>query len=177
MMYRWRGDADFKEFQGYLSFLIGHTAEMIELVATQRHDSGEYIYTLEDSIHLWETEVGLLDLLFPNGDYQINAQLGESACNFLCVAYLRKQNCAEALKWLGRGADFAIYMDTYDFDTPHTSPILRGYLSGGWIMEAEGNRSQSMLEWMENHYEVAILRSDARYQALLDKLKKVAKKP
>ena len=177
MMYRWRGDADFKEFQGYLSFLIGHTAEMIELVATQRHDSGEYIYTLEDSIHLWETEVGFLDLLFPNGDYQINAQLGEIACNFLCVAYLRKQNCAEALKWLGRGADFAIYMDTYDFDTPHTSPILRGYLSGGWIMEAEGNRSQSMLEWMENHYEVAILRSDARYQALLDKLKKVAKKP
>ena len=177
MMYRWRGDADFKEFQGYLSFLISHTAEMIELVATQRHDSGEYIYTLEDSIHLWETEVGFLDLLFPNGDYQINAQLGEIACNFLCVAYLRKQNCAEALKWLGRGADFAIYMDTYDFDTPHTSPILRGYLSGGWIMEAEGNRSQSMLEWMENHYEVAILRSDARYQALLDKLKKVAKKP
>ena len=177
MMYRWKGDADFKEFQGYLLFLIAHTAEMIELAATQRHDNGEYIYTLEDRIRLWETEVRFLDLIFPNGDYQVNAQFGEMACNFLCISYLRKQNCAEALKWLERGVDFAIYMDTYNFDAPHTSPVLRGYSSGGWIMEAEGNRSQSMLEWMENHNEIAVLRSDVRYQVLVDKLKKVAKKP
>ena len=177
MMYRWKGDADFKEFQGYLLFLIAHTAEMIELAATQRHDNGEYIYTLEDMIRLWKTEVRFLDLIFPNGDYQVNAQFGEMACNFLCISYLRKQNCTEALKWLERGVDFAIYMDTYNFDAPHTSPILRGYSSGGWIMEAEGNRSQSMLEWMENHDEIAVLRSDVRYQVLVDKLKKVAKKP
>ena len=177
MMYRWKGDEDFKEFQQYLSFLIAHTAEMIELAATQRYDNGEYIYTLEDSIHLWETELKFLDLLFPNEDYYLYAQLGEVACNFLCVSYLRKQNCEEALKWLEKCADFAIHMDTYNFDAPHTSPILRGYSSGGWIMEAEGNRSQSLLEWMENHYEAAVLRSDTRYQALIDKLKKVAKKP
>ena len=177
MRYRWRGDAGFEEFQKYLSFLIDHTAEMIGLAATQRHDNGDYIYSLEDKICLWQTEVGFLDLLFPDGDYQIKAQLGESACNFLCVAFLRKQNYEEALNWLERGADFAIHMDTYDFDAPHTSSIMRGYSSGGWIMEAEGNRSQSMLEWMENHYEVDVLRSDARYEALVDRLKKVAKKP
>ena len=177
MMYHWKGDEDFKEFQKYLSFLIAHTAEMIELAATQRHDNGEYIYTPEDRIRLWETEVGFLDLLFSNGDYQTNAQLGEIACNFLCVSYLRKQDCDEALKWLERGADFAIHMDTYNFDAPHTSPILRGYSSGGWIMESDGNRSQSMLEWMKNHREVEVLRSDARYQAIVDRLKKIAKKP
>ena len=177
MMYRWKGDADFKEFQEYLSLLISRTAEIIGLAATQRHDNGDYIYSLEDKICLWQTEVGFLDLLFPDGDYQIKAQLGESACNFLCISYLRKQDCAEALKWLERGVDFAIHMDTYDFDAPHTSPILRGYSSGGWIMEAEGNRSQSMLEWMENHYEVDVLRSDIRYEVLVDRLKKVAKKP
>ena len=74
-------------------------------------------------------------------------------------------------------ADFAIHADTYDFDAPHTSPILRGYSSGGWIMEAEGNRSQSMLEWLTNDDEAAALRTDARYEALVDRLKAVAKKP
>jgi hypothetical protein len=177
MMYRWKGDADFEEFQGYLSFLIYRTAEMIELAVGQRHDNGEFIYPLEDRIGLWKTEVSFLDLLFPDGDYQIKAQLGEVACSFLCTAYLRKQNCEEAWKWMERGADFAIHMDTYDFDAPHTSPILRGYSSGGWIMEAEGNRSQSMLEWLTNDDEAAVLRSDARYEGLINRLKAVAKKP
>jgi transcriptional regulator with XRE-family HTH domain len=177
MMYRWKGDADFKEFQEYLSLLISRTAEMIGLAATQRHDNGEFIYTLEEIIHLWETEVRFLDLVFPNGDYQSYAQLGESACNCLCVAFLRKQNFEEAWKWLEKGADFAIYMDTYDFDFAHTSTILRGYSSGGWIMEADGNRSQSLLEWLEINNEVAVLRSDSRYGEIVERLKKVAKKP
>ena len=177
MRYHWKGDADFEEFQGYLSFLLYRTAEMIERAAVQRHDNGEFIYSLEDSIHLWKTEVGFLDLLFPDGDYQYKAQLGEAACSLLCTAYLRKQNYEEAWKWLNKSADFAIHMDTYDFDAPHTSPILRGYSSGGWIMEADGNRSQSLLEWLEINNEVAVLRSDARYEVLVDRLKKVAKKP
>ena len=177
MMYRWKGDADIEEFQGYLSFLIYHTAEMIELAVGQRHDNGEFIYPLEDRIHLWKTEVGFLELLFPDGDYQYKAQLGEAACSLLCTAYLRKQNYEEAWKWLEKSADFAIQMDTYDFDAPHTSPILRGYSSGGWIMEAEGNRSQSMLEWLTTDDEAAVLRSNARYETLVDRLKAVAKKP
>ena len=107
-------------------------------------------------------------MLFPNGDYQITAQLGEIACSFLCTAYLRKQNYEEAWSWLEKGADFAIHMDTYDFDAAHTSPILRGYLSGGWIMEAYGNRSQTLLEWLTNDEKVAVLRSHARYEVLVD---------
>ena len=177
MMYRWKSDADFEEFQGYLSFLIYHTAEMIELAVGQKHDNGEFIYPLEDRIHLWKTEIGFLELLFPDGDYQIKAQLGEVACSFLCTAYLRKQNYEEAWKWLEKGADFANHMDTYDFDAAHTSPILRGYSSGGWIMEAEGNRSQSLLEWLTNDEEAAVLRNDVRYKTLVDRLKAVAKKP
>ncbi|MBR2431364.1 MAG: hypothetical protein IKB23_00425, partial [Clostridia bacterium] len=58
----------------------------------------------------------------------------------------------------------------------HTSPILRGYSSGGWIMEEEGNRSATMLEWLTNDEETDILRSDARYESLTDRLKAVAKK-
>lgn len=177
MMYHWKGDADFEEFQGYLSFLIYHTAEMIELAVCQRHDNGEFIYPLEDRIHLLKTEVGFLELLFPDGDYQIKAQLGEVACSLLCTAYIRKQKYEEAWQWLEKGANFAIHMDTYDFDAPHTSPILRGYSSGGWIMEAEGNRSKSMLEWLTTDDEAVALRSDTRYEPLVNRLKKVAVKP
>ena len=177
MMYRWKGDADFEEFQGYLSFLVYHTVDMIELAVAQRHDNGEFIYPMEDRIHLWKTAVSLLELVFPNGDYQIKAQLGEIACSFLCTAYLRSGELESMWYWIEKGADFAIHMDTYDFDAPHTSPVLRGYVSGGWIMEANGNRSQSMLEWLKNDDEAAILRSDARYEALVERLAKVAQKP
>ena len=177
MMYRWKGDADFEEFQGYLSFLVYHTIDMIELAVAQRHDSGEFIYPIEDRIQLWKTAVSLLELLFPNGDYQMKAQLGEIACSFLCTAYLRRREFENVWYWIEKGADFAIHMDTYDFDAPHTSPILRGYVSGGWIMEANGNRSQSMLDWLRKDDEAAPLRSDARYDALVERLAKVAQKP
>ena len=150
---------------------------MIELAVGQKHDNGEFIYPIEDRLRLWKTEVSFLDLLFPDGDYQIKAQLGEIACSFLYTAYLRKQNYEEAWNWLEKGADFAIYMDTHDFDAPHTSPILRGYSSGGWIMEAEGNRSQSILNWLTNDKEAAIMRADERYETLVARLKAVAKKP
>ena len=177
MMYRWKGDTDFEEFQGYLSFLIVSTAEMIELAVCQKHDNGAFIYPLEDRIHLWETAVSLLELLFPSGDYQSKAQLGEIACSFLCTANLRKGNHEQTWRWLEKGADFAIHMDTYDFDAPHTSPILRGYSDGGWIMEAEGNRSQSLLRWLTTDEEATALRDDPRYDELVNRLKKVAKKP
>ncbi len=177
MMYRWKGDADFKEFQDYLSFLIYHTAEMIELATAQRHNNGDFIYSLEDRIRLWETEISFLELLFPDGDFQYEAQLGEIACSFLCTVYLGKQDCEEAWKWLEKGADFAVHMDTYDFGAPHTSPILRGYSDGGWIMEAEGNRSKSMLDWLTKDEKAAVLRSDARFVPLVNRLEKTAKNP
>ena len=89
---------------------------------------------------------------------------------------IRNNDLENAWKWIDKAADFAIHMDTYDFNAPHTSPILRGYSSGGWIMEAEGNRSQSMLEWLTNDDEATVLRTDARYEALVNRLQAVAKK-
>lgn len=176
MMYRWKGDAGFEEFQGYLSFLISHTAEMLAIAAAQKHDDGAFIYPPEDRIRLWKTEVGFLELLFPDGDFQITAQLGEAACSFLCTAYLKQQNDEEVWKWLEKGAAFAIHMDTYQSDAAHTSPVLRGYASGGWIMEAGGNRSQGMLDWLTTDDEAAALRSDARYEVIVNRLKAAAKK-
>ena len=69
-----------------------------------------------------------------------------------------------------------IHADTYDYDAPHSTPILRGFADGGVIMEAEGNYSQTFLDWITTDDEVAVLRSDTRYEALVNRLKKVAKK-
>lgn len=177
MTYRWKGDADREEFQSYMAYLICHTLEMIGLAVGQRHDDGSFFYSLEDRIRLWKTEITLLETLFPDEDYHFNAQLGESACSFLCTAYLRKGEHEEAWYWLQRGADFAVHMDTYGFETPHTSPVLRGYVSGGWIMEANGNRTQALLDWLTSDEEAEAFRSDARFHELVSRLKKVAKKP
>lgn len=177
MIYRWHGDADFAEFQRYLSYLIYQTANMLELAAHQRHDDKTFVYSLEERIRLWETEVALLELLFPDGDYQYKAQLGESACQFLFDAYLKAQQYEDAFRWLRKAADFAIHMDTYDFDAPHTSPVLRGYSDGGWIMEAEGNCTQAMLDWLHENSEAEIFRGDPRYGELISRLQKTAKKP
>ena len=58
-----------------------------------------------------------------------------------------------------------------------TSPILRGYSSGGWIMEASGNRSQSILHWLTTDNKLEAYRSDPRYEAMVSRLEKVAVKP
>ena len=88
----------------------------------------------------------------------------------------RSKDYESALKWLEKAAEFAIHMDTYDFDAAHTSPILNGYSDGGWTVGEDGNRSHSLLEWLTDDDEVAVLRSDARYETLVERLKKTAKK-
>ncbi len=50
---------------------------------------------------------------------------------------------------------------------------------GGWIMEAEGNRSQMMLDWLLNDDDdqAKVLRSSPRYEPLISRLKETARKP
>ena len=114
-------------------------------------------------------------MLFPDGDYHFKAQLGEQACSHSCDTYLKSQNYEEAWFWLEKGAEFAIHMDTYDFDSPHTSLVLHGYVEGGWIMGEEGMHTQSLLNWLTTSDEIEIWRSDVRYESLVDRLKKIAK--
>ena len=177
MMYHWKGDADFEKRQSYISYLICQLISVIGCACAHRHDNDKMIYSTEERIKLHKLQVDLLELLFPDQDYQYLAQEGEIACSHIAILLIRNNDLKTAWKWIEKSADFAINMDFYNFDAAHTSPVLRGYSDGGWIMEAEGNRSQSLLEWLTNDDEAAVLRSDARYQALVDRLKKVAKKP
>ena len=177
MMYRWKGDADFEKRQSYISYLICQLISVIGCACGHCHDNDKMIYTAEERIQLHKLQVDLLELLFPDKDYQYLAQEGEIACSHIAIIFIRNNDPENAWKWLEKSADFAISMDTYDFDADHTSPVLRGYSDGGWIMEAEGNRSQSMLNWLTTDDEAAVLRADPRYETLVARLKAVAKKP
>ena len=44
-------------------------------------------------------------------------------------------------------------------------------------MESNGNRSQCLSEWLTTDEEITILRSDTRFEQLINRLKEVAKKP
>ena len=177
MVYRWEGNKAFNERQKYIEFLLHELISMISCTSGHRGDDGTMMLSWNERKALRKLELDLIEVLFPNGDYQYFAQYAEMVCSFFVADAFREKDFDRLWYWLNRGADFAIHADTYDFDEPHTSPILRGYSSGGWIMEAEGNRSQSLLEWLTNDDEASVLRSDARYEVLVDRLKKVAKKP
>lgn len=176
MRYRWKGDAGFEKFQGYLDFLIGRVVEMLAIAAEQRHDDDSYIYSVEDRICLWKTRVALLELLFPDGDYLFYALYGDQACTYLCSLYLDKGDYEEAWYWLEKRADFVIHMETYDFNAPFTSPILRGVIPGGWIVIRGDEFSQKMLDWLTTDEEATVLRNDKRYENLVNRLKVVPKR-
>ena len=179
MVYRWEGNEAVKERQKYIEFLLHELLSMITCLSGHRGDDGKMIFSWGERKELRKLELDLIETIFHNGDYQYFAQYAEMVCSFFVTDSFREKDYDKVWYWLYKGADFAIHSDTYDFNVPHTSPLLRGYSDGGWIMEAEGNHSQSMLEWLttDTDEDVSALRSDARYQALVDRLKKVAKKP
>ena len=176
MLFNWNGKSDLTEMQDYISYLINQLICAINNCCDFFED-GKKLFSTEERMKLFELQVNLLETLFPNKDYQLQAQLGEIACSHLITMFVRENDIEKAWYYLEKVVDFAIHMDTYDFDMPHTSPVLRGYSSGGWIMELNGNRSQCLSEWLTTDEEITILRSDIRFEQLINRLKEVAKKP
>jgi transcriptional regulator with XRE-family HTH domain len=177
MLYRWKGDADLIKLQEYIFYLINQLIQAIDCLSRHRHDDDQMLYSIDEQIELNKHIVDLLELFYSEGDYQYMAQYGEIACEQLVMCFLKNNDHDNVWLWLNKSVDFAIHMDTYDFAVPHTALILRGYLDGGWIMEACGNRSQLLLDWLNTAEEFEILRSDTKFDRLISRLKKFAKKP
>lgn len=176
MLWIWEGDADFAKKQDFIHYLIYQLVSAIGSASLHRHDDDTMIYVAEDRMRLHKLQVDLLELLFPDKDYQNVAQVGWMACLQMGRLFLQNNDLENAWKWLEKSADFAIHMDTYDFEGKHTSPVLRGYSDGGSIPEAEGNISQMTLNWLLEE-EFDILRTDERYEMFVERVKKFAKKP
>ncbi|MBQ7761246.1 MAG: helix-turn-helix domain-containing protein [Clostridia bacterium] len=176
MLFNWNGKGDLAEIQEYISYLINQLICAINNCCGF-FENGKKLFSNEERMKLLELQVELLEALFPDKDYQLQAQLGEIACSHIATMLIRENNIKGAWHYLEKAVDFAIHMDTYDFNAPHTSLILRGYSSGGWIMESNGNHSQCLLEWLTTDEEASILRFAPRYKQVINRLKEVAIKP
>ena len=150
---------------------------MIHCLKGHCDDNGKMIYSWEERKELNQFEIDLLECLYPDGDYQQNAYYGATASYFIFKDFFNKQDYENAWYWLERCVDYNVHADTYDYDAPHSTPILRGFSDGGVIVEATGNYSQSFLDWITTDDEVAVMRSDPRYETLVARLKSAAKKP
>jgi hypothetical protein len=177
MVYRWKGTEGFNERQKYMHFLVNELFSMIDCLKGHCDDNGKIIYSWEERKELNQFEINLLECLYPDGDYQNNAYYGATASYFMFRDFFKGQDYENAWIWLERCVDYNVHADTYDYDAPHSTPILRGFADGGAIVEATGNYSQSFLDWITTDDEVAILRTDARYEPLVARLKAAAKKP
>ena len=176
MLWIWEGDADFAKKQDFIHYLIYQLVSAIGAAGIHRHDDGTMFYAPEDRMRLHKLQVDLLELLFPDKDYQNVAQVGWMACLHMGRLFLQNNDFENTWKWLEKCADFAIHMDTYDFEGKHTSPVLRGYSDGGSIPEEVGNISQMTLNWLLEE-EFDVLRTDSHYEMFVERLKEIAKKP
>lgn len=162
----------------FLAALIEQLLTALTLIASHyRADGGGYLYSDEDRISIFEQIVGITELLFPDGDYQLKAQDAEEACDGLARIYLKQGDTDRALDWLERACQFIAHFDTYEFDAPHTSPALRGYADGGWIPEDGCGRSDAFLQYLQQESAFAPLRGASRFDAIMAELRKTAKRP
>lgn len=175
--YGMKGNDSMAKRQEFLSSIIHYLTDVLVLIAGHLNEDGSFVYPIEDRIKLWEQIVSVIELLFPDGDYQLAAQTAEGACSFLTETYLSQGEVEKSIYWLQKGCDFAIHFDTYDWEAKHTSPALRGYCDGGWIMENGCNHSANLLDFILNDKRVDIIRNDPRVKNVLTRAKEVAVMP
>lgn len=177
MVYRWRGDEGFKARRKYMYSLLCELFSMIGCAAGHIGDNGKFIYSAEEQAELNRLKYDLVKRIFPDGDYCYFACEADIACSRMVDYYLKNGDVEAAWEWLEKGVEAAVHFDTYNFDSRHTSPILKGESAHGWVPEACGNNTQCLLSWLENSKEAAQLRAYSKFPELLGKLKKHAKKP
>lgn len=177
MMWNWTGTKGYEQRRDYIFALIHDLITAMMLNTEQFDDDGKRIYSAKERDILRRQTLSAADVLYPDGDYQSLAQILQNVSDWLCQDALRRNDFDAALDALERSCDFVIHFDTYDFDAAHTSLPLRGFSDGGWIMEADGNRSAGMLEILRTDHDLDPIRDDPRFSVILSRLKQTTKKP
>jgi len=179
LMWNWTGmgTKGYEQRREYIFALIHDLITALMLNTEQFDDDGKRIYSAKERDILRRQTLSAADVLYPDGDYQSLAQILQNVSDWLCQDALRRKDFDAALDALERSCDFVIHFDTYDFDTAHTSLPLRGFSDGGWIMEADGNRSAVMLEILQTDHDLDPIRDDPRFAAIIERLEQTAQKP
>ncbi len=165
-----------KSIGEYILFSFSRIAEGLVKLAQSEAENG-YLFSANDRLKMYKQAMEIGKVFFCNGDYNFFAQYGENSCFGMALTYAEICDTENAITSLEEAASFAIHFDTYDENAPHTSPGIRGIISGGWIMEKDGNRSAQMLDDLNKNNHWNSIRNDSRFIHLLEKLKEYAKKP
>lgn len=177
MLYRWNGDNEYREMQEYFDFCVYQMLVLLRDIGYAQHDDGKFIYSSDERKKLLQMSIDLLDFIYPDGDYGSMAQEGYQACGRLANYCLKEKDYDEVFYWLEKGVDFAIKSDLCTDDDIYTSLPLRGLSSGRLIIEEYGNLSQSTIDWLTADKDFDVIRSDPKYDVLINRLKEYAFKP
>jgi hypothetical protein len=140
-------------------------------------DGEKYIYSDNDRLIMYKQSAEIVKTFFCDGDYYFFAHYGENAYYGMACVFMENGDTKKALDCLEEVVGFCSHFDTYGCDASHTSPAVRNFIDGGWIMEKEGNRSAQMLDELIASNLWDTVRDDKRFISILEKLKMYAKKP
>lgn len=171
-----KGEERLVQRQEYLSTLVTQLVETMSLISFHNGDDGKFIYSESDRIKILKQIVDIVDILYPECDYQYKAQYAEQACLLLINIYAKNNDEENTLYWIEKACDYIICFDTYDFEAEHTSPAFRGYSDGGWIPENGKNHSAEFLEYLSNS-KFDVIRSHGLFKKVISRLKQIAVMP
>lgn len=137
-------------------------------------EGGEYFFSEEERLAIYEKILACAALFFEEGDYMYVAEIVEKAAEEAARICADAGDMDRAFRFAEKCADACIQFDTYDWNAPHKSLLWRGFVIGGYQI-GEHNHSYEMVERFAADDDFAILRESARFDGLLRRLQTVAK--
>ena len=177
MMWRWGFDSEaLAKRQGYFSDLLHELLYTLLLIPNSKK------YSREETIQIWKQIIDITEIIFPNGDYHVFAQIAATTCDCIARKYLQNGEKEECLYWFERACDYIVYLDTYDTNpintapAPHTSLALNGVKGSRWIKENGRTMSEEYLKAWHEGKEMEKIREEARFKSIIERLKEHAVK-
>lgn len=173
MLYKWSdcGQEGLEKKQGYLLNLFSEMIQCMDLISYHFIDN-KPVYTMEEIIVMQKQIVGIMDVLFPDGDYQFHSQTAADACKTLLKLYLETGDIENSIKWLERACDFSVHFDTYEINH-HTTPLFKTIQECGGIRVDGKSRSENLLLEIKEIKGIERIIDEERVKIALLKLEKV----
>lgn len=173
MLHKW-GDYGQNGLEKRQSYLLELFSEMIQCIDLLSYHFIEQkpVYTTEEKIVMQKQIVGIMDVLFPDGDYQFHSQMASEACKTLLRLYLETGDIENSIKWLERACDFSVHFDTYEI-THHTTPLLKNIQEAGGIRVDGKSLSEILLLEIKEIKGIEKIIDEERVKTALLKLEKV----
>ncbi len=169
-----------KQYEAYRDEMLGQFTTAIGYLLVDRllettDDNGTPMYTEKEQLTLHRTAAEMFRMLFPDGDYFFHAQYLECAYRNMAWIYAARKDRENTLSCMRQAAEMAVHFDTVSPDAVHTSPAVRGLVSGEVWWHDGHNRSHDWLEALETREAYDFVRDDPAFGEILALLRKTAK--